>query len=573
MADEDVKDFLTAWDLQQCIAVFEENDIDIRNLPLLKEEMIKELIPSVGHRARFVSNLDDWRVIVSAMPNTSNESNTIINSQTSSSSSTTSSTIVLRDDCSFQTLNLNSDLSQILSTQSVQAEDNKLKPFTNYLQLNELPAKENISSEGASTDVSKAHPSNSELLDLLNSVNEGRALLATYLQSGLLDSIGRKRLCNIIINKKLQDYVNRRVSSSRLHELAFQIITIFPREHSATYFIPYISYGPGLKRSAKGKLLDCLYNRKRDYRKSGLINSSRRSSTSSSSSGYTSPITVRLLNEKEENNAITVEENLKWLRNSSDPWDLVEKYWIATTNTRLKKLMSKDGPTISEYMGEYPCLKKPIGYLLILKDFDVTYPESSDKLFQNLPLLKNRIFDLAKEKIKKSKELTTNELLKEYIQLGTEENEEASIAAFLCLPFLIGVSISKGKRTKTQWRPSKVEMRDGFITHLFSNTEVEETISRRREKLAGFGKTLQPFIIIVGPSLKEIYTYLVVVDNTFYRLNSITASVDCCFKIIIILNAEYPIESEAIWNFIQKGLYKLHTPLDKNFTTVNAFFF
>ena len=142
----------------------------------------------------------------------------------------------------------------------------------------------------------------------------------------------------------------------------------------------------------------------------------------------------------------------------------------------------------------------------------------------------------------------------------------------MCLPFLIGVSITKGKRTKTQWRPSKVEMRDGFITHLFSNAEIEETISRRRGKLAGFGKTLQPFIIIVGPSLKEIYTYLVVVDNTFYRLNSITASVDCCFKIIITLNAEYPIESEAIWNFIQKGLYKLHTPLDKNFTTVNAFF-
>lgn len=200
---------------------------------------------------------------------------------------------------------------------------------------------------------------------MLNSANEGRALLATYQQSGLLDSIGRKRLCNIIINKELKDDVHRRVSTSRLHELAFQIVTIFPREHSATYFIPYISYGPGLKRSAKGKLLDCLYNRKRDYRKSGLISSSRRSSTSSSSSGYASPITVRLVNEREENNPITVEENLKWLRNSSDPWDLVEKHWIATTNTRLKKLMSKDGQTISEYMGEYPCLKKPTGYLLV----------------------------------------------------------------------------------------------------------------------------------------------------------------------------------------------------------------
>lgn len=114
--------------------------------------------------------------------------------------------------------------------------------------------------------------------------------------------------------------------TSRLRELAFQIVAIFPREHSATYFIPYISYDPELKRLAKGKLLDWLYDRKRDYRKSGLINSSRRSSTSSSSSGYASPITVRLVNEREENNPITVEENLMWLRNSSDPWDLVEKH-------------------------------------------------------------------------------------------------------------------------------------------------------------------------------------------------------------------------------------------------------
>ena len=37
-----------------------------------------------------------------------------------------------------------------------------MRPFPNYLQLDELPAKENISSEGASTaDVSEAHPSNS----------------------------------------------------------------------------------------------------------------------------------------------------------------------------------------------------------------------------------------------------------------------------------------------------------------------------------------------------------------------------------------------------------------------------
>lgn len=57
-------------------------------------------------------------------------------------------------------------------------------------------------------------------------------------------------------------------------------------------------------------------------------------------------------------------------------------------------------------------------FFQILKDFDVAYPGFSDRLFQNLPLIKNRIFELAAEKIKKSKELNTNQLLKEYIQLN-----------------------------------------------------------------------------------------------------------------------------------------------------------
>lgn len=141
----------------------------------------------------------------------------------------------------------------------------------------------------------------------------------------------------------------------------------------------------------------------------------------------------------------------------------------------------------------------------------------------------------------------------------------------LCLPFLIGISIPKGKKAKLQWRPTKIEMRDGFITHVLSNAEVKETISRRRDKLVGLGQTLQPFVLKVGSSLKDISNYFVIVDNTFYCLNSILSEVDCCFKIIITLNTKYPSESEPIWYFIQKGLYKLNTPLDKKFTAVNAF--
>jgi len=54
--------------------------------------------------------------------------------------------------------------------------------------------------------------------------------------------------------------------------------------------------------------------------------------------------------------------------------------------------------------------------LKILKDFDVAFPNSSEKLYQNLPLFKKRIFELAVDKIKKTKELATTELLNEYVQ-------------------------------------------------------------------------------------------------------------------------------------------------------------
>lgn len=200
---------------------------------------------------------------------------------------------------------------------------------------------------------------------MLRSTNEGKSILATFRLSGLLDSRGRRRLCHLIINRELRDDVERRIPSARLHNLAYQITTVFHNERAPTYFIPYISYGPDLKRAAKGKLLDCLNNRRREYRKSGLINSSRRSSKSSDSNSSI-PLPEGLSQSFEEEGYYiqsVVEENLQWLRNSSGPWDLVEINWNLTVTVRLKKLITQDGPSIAEYMAEFPCFKKTTGYV------------------------------------------------------------------------------------------------------------------------------------------------------------------------------------------------------------------
>jgi hypothetical protein len=98
-------------------------------------------------------------------------------------------------------------------------------------------------------------------------------------------------------------------------------------------------------------------------------------------------------------------------------------------------------------------------------------------------------------------------------------------------------------------------MKDGFITHIKSYSELQETVSRRKNKYAQLGCTLQPFIIIIGPSINDISQIYVYVDNTYYVLNSIVAAIDCCFKVIHSLNLEYPLECLQVWTFIQKVFF------------------
>lgn len=76
-------------------------------------------------------------------------------------------------------------------------------------------------------------------------------------------------------------------------------------------------------------------------------------------------------------------------------------------------------------------------------------------------------------------------------------------------------------------------------------------------------QTVQPFIIIVGLSLREIESYYVVVDDILYKLDNILRAIDICFKIFMVLDAQYPIECEQIWLFFQLYIYKQPTKHDK----------
>lgn len=63
----------------------------------------------------------------------------------------------------------------------------------------------------------------------------------------------------------------------------------------------------------------------------------------------------------------TVEESMQWLHNSCDPWNIVEEYWSITSAKRLKKVLDTNSKDVlaSNYMNDFPALKKPSGYRLV----------------------------------------------------------------------------------------------------------------------------------------------------------------------------------------------------------------
>lgn len=76
--------------------------------------------------------------------------------------------------------------------------------------------------------------------------------------------------------------------------------------------------------------------------------------------------------------------------------------------------------------------------------------------------------------------------------------------------------------------------------------------------LASKGFPLQPFVLVIGPELNDLTGYYVVLnEDTWYTVNSITAAFDVTFKCLWALNVNYPHDCVQCWYVIQKNCYDL----------------
>lgn len=141
----------------------------------------------------------------------------------------------------------------------------------------------------------------------------------------------------------------------------------------------------------------------------------------------------------------------------------------------------------------------------------------------------------------------------------TDNPEQKYLAAFLAIPFLLDSVSVYCPKTKKLWRPTKAEVKDGFICHIPRTSETGISCSERLEKINALGLTVQPHIVIFGESLNNITKIEVVVNNVHYTLpptDGIVTAVDSCFKSFHVLNAEYQAESKTVWYFLQ-AFYKM----------------
>ncbi|CAH1170794.1 unnamed protein product [Phaedon cochleariae] len=131
------------------------------------------------------------------------------------------------------------------------------------------------------------------------------------------------------------------------------------------------------------------------------------------------------------------------------------------------------------------------------------------------------------------------------------------------LPILFPAVTFKSKKPANHWKPSKIEVKNGFILHVKEFSDLENELTILAQRYETFGLTAQPIPVIVGENLNGS-EYFVCVGNLKYKVDIVLKAVDLCFKIYFATNTQYPKECEAASIFIQWYLFDIKTSFDKS---------
>ncbi|XP_052126634.1 uncharacterized protein LOC113213324 [Frankliniella occidentalis] len=399
-----------------------------------------------------------------------------------------------------------------------------------------------------------------DVVAVLNSSRKGKNILLAYNDKTedrpYLSEKQRNSIVELLIID-LRDNVDR-FQHKYFDEIAKKIQEVFPTEDPKTYYRPPHSEGND-STAPQGKLFAKLRNmpaQESDSRSSSL---SARSGERGAGGGVDSnfgtvcaePVTDEVLGAK------------TWLKNSDKPWTVVLQKWRTTAPIRFREFLAVDSDpnSVNIYINEWKILKHKSGYELLLEDFKCLYPDVASNLFIKWELFVRRNIAIGKKDVSKS-DVKGNQILQELANEALSPNSQAVLLLAL-LP-----SIRANQRVKvngSQVKVSESECRDSYLLHVKNANDLPLAIRNRREEFSQSVKPGgQPLICAIGPSLADVRSVHVNVANLDWVATSALCAIDICFKSFFALSIPYPKESEHVWSTIQRAVYDIKTPSDKD---------
>ncbi|CAH0381277.1 unnamed protein product, partial [Bemisia tabaci] len=380
----------------------------------------------------------------------------------------------------------------------------------------------------------------------LAAADDGQIVLKYYSDHGTLSDHCRSKLCDIIIREEFKNSDRYKIDSRVFGIASKAICLLFPGEVPEIYYIPYENLGYKRKVNAKGKLVEKYNNRRSSLRAVGLLPPVKRQKASSQDA----PVA---LSDEAPGENIEYGEDISWLQENGErgALEVFNAKWKATYPIRRRMILSSSSAKV--YLDKFSVFKNPIrATQLMLEDFKTQYPAEANNFFPSWAYVSRKIFDAAERKADADRTWRYS-ILKHGIDLHRiKYSGNISISAFKILLFLL----PQPGFAKKYWRPSRMESYESIFLEVDSSKSYKEMLSRRKEKLSAVGLRVQPLVVVLKKDDGGVSIF-VTIDDYELKCSNVLDAFDLCFKLIHVLNLDYPAEAQSAYLFIQKYCYKI----------------
>ncbi|KAL9701245.1 hypothetical protein quinque_004686 [Culex quinquefasciatus] len=240
--------------------------------------------------------------------------------------------------------------------------------------------------------------------------------------------------------------------------------------------------------------------------------------------------------------------------------DLEKARPLWTESLKVRQEMTRKFSPV-KILNSFTFLKEPEGYKLLLEDFERELPDMKNTFQEHWPQTATSIFRYV---------LDTNFLVG-ISEFNVEDFQTDIVTSCLIiLPLLFKMS----KRNEKKWAPSRLDVCHNFVLYAGEFREAVDALKCRQQQLERFKKRINPTVVAIGPTISTIEVAYIVIQDTFYRFESLPEAIEVCVKIGAALGVRYLEEVSAPWYFVQRFVMKLELPSDfinsRVFTVVEA---